>query len=846
MLSYTTSDHGMRVTYDPNSVISLTRESPFHSLREMLPAAIAFFDLLHDDIILHDLEGDLIYANPALLDHLGIRQADQLTHCLTHAQREEYKQQLQATLTTRGQRSMVCYFETGKPHLQNDQHLSFYPIINTEQQLLGVMVHRSNQQHQQQLHLESKRTQKAYMRSLIDNFPYPIWMKNESGTFVSVNRQFCAEFGFDHPRDVLGKNDRDLFSHEMAEQFWADDLEVMESGHDKRVIEKIRRVDGTMYWGYSHKAPVRADQGIIGTVGFSRDVSEERRLQAEISELENEYASLVNSLPIAIMVYDMQCRRLLVNAHYSTLVRSDGHEFIGKTPSERWSSNILNLSGEDYEARLQQVLTTGEPAFFDMIYSRDTEGTSINDVKLIPRRNKQGDICGVIAIVQDVTAIHESRQHIEYQANHDALTGLPNRLLLAKRMASAAELANRRQQRFAMMLLDLDGFKSINDSMGHNVGDRLLQQVAERLRSVLPDNAFCCRLGGDEFAVLLENLTHLHDAQEFANHLLQAMHAVYSIDHAEYFISASIGIALYPDDTLQSDDLIRLADTALYAAKDAGRNTWCCYDASFSEQTERRFHLANALRNAILQDELSLVFQPIVDIRNRTIQGVEALCRWQSRQLGVVNPSEFIPVAEHTGLMMQLGLHIMGLAFEAAYRINHASRVLMRVSVNVSARQFNNVNFIEQVIQLLHKHQCQPIWVKFEITETLLLEYNPEVLRKLTRLSNMGIMIVLDDFGTGHSSLSYLMKFPIQQIKIDRSFIHDIVINPNSARLIKAIIALVKSMDKELVAEGLENEQQAKLIHEFGCRMVQGYLYSKPLQLSQLLSYAAQNYVLPL
>ncbi len=814
-------------------------------IEQLISIGSALFDALHDDILLHDTHGVLIYANPAVFEHLGVKSGEDLSRIFSRAQQVEYQAQVQKTLATKQVHHMVYYIESVKRHQHLDEHISFYPIVNQAQVLLGVMAHRINQQYQQQLQLETKRTQRAYMRSLIDNFPYPIWMKDEEGTYLSVNRQFCTEFGFEHPRDVLGKNEQDLFDAEMAAQFKADDIEVMASGIDKRVIQKIQRVDGSIYWGYSHKAPVRADQGIIGTVGFSRDISEEIRLQSEISELENEYALLVNSLPIAIMVYNMDKRRIFVNAHYSTLVRDDGRHYLGKSPTEHWSPNIVNLSANLFEQHLQTVIDTGEPAYFDMIFSQDQAGQSINDVKMIPRRNKQGDICGVIAIVQDVTAIHESRQRNEYQAHHDALTGLPNRLFLSEKLQEVITRCAQSQSAFAMLLLDLDGFKSINDSMGHNVGDTLLQQVAQRLRAVTPEHAFCCRLGGDEFAILLEPLASVQHAKEFATHVLQVLHQTYQIDQAEYYISASIGIANYPLDTTQSDDLIRLADTALYAAKDAGRNTWYCYDSSLSQLTERRFHLANALRNAIAQDELSLVFQPIVDIASRSIQGVEALCRWDSKTLGIVHPSEFIPVAEHTGLMTTLGLHIMGLAFDAAYAINHATQRLIRVSVNVSARQFNNANFIDQVIALLRQNQCQPQWVKFEITETLLLEYSQEVLQKLNRLSQMGIMIVLDDFGTGHSSLSYLLKFPIQQIKIDRSFVNDIVFNPNSAKLIKAVIALVQSMDKELVAEGLETVQQAKLIHEYGCRMVQGYLYSKPVKLPQLLDYAQQNYVIP-
>lgn len=814
-------------------------------IEQLIAAGSAFFNVLHDDILLHDTQGTLIYANPAVFEHLGIQSSEDLNRIFSRAQQEEYKAQVKKTLASQQVHHMVYYYESVKRHQHLDEHLTFYPIINADNLVLGVLVHRNNQQYQQQLQLETKRKQKAYMRSLIDNFPYPIWMKDEAGTYLSVNRQFCSEFGFEHPRDVLGKNEQDLFDPEMAAQFKADDIEVMAHGVDKRVIQKIRRVDGSIYWGYSHKAPVRADQGIIGTVGFSRDISEEIRLQSEISELENEYALLVNSLPIGIMVYNMDKRRVFLNAHSLSLLGDfDGH-YLGKSPSEYWSPNVMNLTADRFEAHLEKVMDSGEPAYFDMIFKQATHGHSINDVKMIPRRNKQGEVCGVIAIVQNVTAIHESKKRNEYQAHHDALTDLPNRLFLSKTLEEVVARCAQNQTSFAMLMLDLDGFKSINDSMGHNVGDTLLQQVAKRLQAVTPTDSFCCRLGGDEFAILLEPLANMHAAKAFATQVLQVLHRTYRIDDAEYYISASIGIAHYPSDTTQSDDLIRLADTALYAAKDAGRNTWYCYDSSLSQLTERRFHLANALRNAIAQDELSLVFQPIVDISSRRIQGVEALCRWDSKSLGVVHPSEFIPVAEHTGLMTTLGLHIMGLAFDAAFAINHATQRLIRVSVNVSARQFSNANFIDQVIALLHQHQCQPQWVKFEITETLLLEYSQDVLQKLNRLSQMGIMIVLDDFGTGHSSLSYLLKFPIQQIKIDRSFVNDIVFNPNSAKLIKAIIALVQSMDKELVAEGLETMQQAKLIHEYGCRMVQGYLYSKPVKLPQLLDYAHQDYVIP-
>lgn len=832
----------MSATHHASPEHLLQTVAGMQDLHASLPAMRTVFDLLPDYVILHDASGTPVYASLALMQTLEIDSLAGLSQCFSPAQREEYYQQLTHTMQSYQPGQMVCHFDHGKFGLDVNNIITFYPIVNQQAELLGVLAHSYHPELQQNLQTLSSYTQKAYTRSLLDGFPFPIWMKNRAGTFVSVNRQFCKEFGFAHPRDVLGKNDFDLFDADMAQQFRADDAHVLETGQEKRVVESIRKADGSLYWGYTHKAAARTSEHVIGTVGFTRDVSEERRLQAEIAELENEYALLVNSIPIAIMVYDRSLRRILVNDYYSKLIRTDGRAFLGKTPTETWSPYVINLSADDYTRHMETVMTTGEPMFFDMIYSRDASGYSVNDVKLVPRRNKNNEICGVIAIVQDVTKVHESRLHNEHQAHHDALTGLPNRLLLSKKLAEATHHAQQHREKFAILMLDLDGFKSINDSMGHDIGDKMLQAVAQRLQALTPAHGFCCRLGGDEFAIVLSQLADQTQSQTLATHCLQSLHQSYQIDQVEYYISASIGIAVYPDHTSNAEDLIRFADTALYAAKDNGRNTWCCYDMHFTERAERRFHLANALRVALRQQELSMVFQPIIHMSDRRIHGVEALCRWRSKTLGAVSPAEFIPIAEQSGLMLPLGKMVMALAFDAAYQINHSSNPGIRVSVNVSVRQFNEPRFVEQISELLQQHQCQPHWIKMEITESLLLEYSHEVLIKLNQLTDMGIMIALDDFGTGHSALSYLFKFPLQQIKIDRTFIQDIEINPTSAKLIKAMIAMVGSMEKELVAEGVETVRQAELLQQYGCHMAQGFLYSTPLTLQELLALSRTQY----
>lgn len=838
--SYIHNEDVISVVTSPYQYGAASSTASLASMQTIMQMAQTLFAHVTDSILLHDAQGHPVYANPALYHSLNLESLDSLIAHLCADRWQQYRQNLQEVIDKGEARSMILHIGRSRANRHIYDHISFFPIKDPQQHVLGVMVHGCDQNYAKHEALSSTHHQRAYLRSLLDNFPYPIWMKNRSGMFITVNRQFCQEFGYAHPRDVLGKYDFDLFEQEMAEQFHQDDVHVMDTGLDKRLVQKIRRQDGSMYWGYTHKAPVRGDEGVIGTVGFTRDVSEERRLHAEIAELENEYALLVNSIPIAIMVYDTECRRVLVNKHYSSLVRDEGKAFLGKMPSEFWSANIINLTADDYEAQLKHVIATGEPVYFDMIISQDAEGRSIHDVRLVPRKHKDGSIQGVIAVVQDMTDIHQSKQRIEYQAHHDALTGLANRTLLHKHLQSVIEVSAQHHEAFSVLVLDLDGFKAINDSLGHACGDLLLQEVAARIISAGEHGYFCARLGGDEFAIVIQDAAGNDDVmtQAVIHGVLNRLSQPFRIQHAECFVSASIGVARYPQDSQQPDDLLKFADTAMYAAKAAGRNGYQFYNTHLSRQSQRQFYLSNALRLAAKQQEITLMYQPIVQITDRRLVGVEALCRWQSGSLGKVEPTEFIQTAEQTGQILALGLHMMRIAFDAAFMLNHAANRVIKVSFNISARQFNDPQLVEHVLYLLNQTQCQPDWVKFEITETLLLEHSQDVLQKLNQLSQLGITIVLDDFGTGHSALGYLFKFPIQQIKIDRSFIRDIETNPASAKLVKAVIAMVDSIDKELVAEGVETPKQAELLQRYGCQLVQGYLYSKPVDLPTLLDMA--------
>jgi len=470
------------------------------------------------------------------------------------------------------------------------------------------------------------------------------------------------------------------------------------------------------------------------------------------------------------------------------------------------------------------------------IHSVHKEIFVVHQVRIVPEFDEMHQICGALTIATDITELAEYRRKVENMAFHDPLTGLPNRTLFSQKLSVAIHKAKTNNGMFALMMLDLDQFKAINDTMGHETGDKLLIEVAKRVND-LEKSYVCARLGGDEFIILVEPLQSRAHVESLSSTLLNQIMQVYMIDGSEYFISASIGISYYPNDSDDMNDLLKYADSAMYYAKKSGRNRYHAYSPNLTESIQQRLNVETELRRAIENHEIYLEYQPIVDIESKRVMGLETLCRWNSRKLGVVPPSVFIQIAEDTGMIVGLGHWIMQEAFKAARLINMQLRQPISVSVNLSARQFFEVDLIYQVSNLLQEQQCNPAWIKFEITESLLLENNQQVLKTLNAFNDLGIKISLDDFGTGQSALAYLGKFPIHQVKIDYSFVKEITNNANDALLVRAIIALTATLNKELVAEGVETLAQATLLQSYDCRYAQGYLYSKPIGLEAVQKY---------
>ena len=433
-------------------------------------------------------------------------------------------------------------------------------------------------------------------------------------------------------------------------------------------------------------------------------------------------------------------------------------------------------------------------------------------------------------------------QSIRHIAHHDALTGLPNRSLFRDRLTHAMAQADRYHQKLAVMFLDLDRFKAINDTLGHNVGDQLLKIAAERLRSCVRDSDTVARLGGDEFTVIVEDIVEDHDAAAVAQKILDTLSQPFNLYGHEVFISVSVGVTLYPSDDENADNLLRNADSAMYRAKEFGRNNFQFYVAEMNIKARERLRLESSLRRALDRNEFMLYYQPRVSLESGRVIGAEALLRWRHPEMGLVPPSEFIPILDETGMIIPVGDWALREACRQNREWQDRGLPPIRVAVNLSVRQFIQKDLADTIVRALEAANLSAEHLEVEITEDLFLEHNQTNIITLARLKNMGIHISLDDFGTGYSSLSYLKRLPIDTLKIDQSFVRDIG-DPDNKAIASAIIAMASSLRLNVLAEGVETDEQLAFLRAQGCNEIQGFSFSHPLpadEFAQLLREGRQ------
>ncbi len=601
---------------------------------------------------------------------------------------------------------------------------------------------------------------------------------------------------------------------------------------------RLRHKHGHWVWILARGRVVERDEtGMpVRMVGTHMDITERKRVEEGLRESEMRFRSLTELSSDWYWEIGPDYRFTRIDGN---LEQTTGMKRLQDIGLARWDIPALNMSEADWVAH-RAVLDARE-VFRDLELQRiGPDGSSVwVSISGMPFFDDKGRFLGYRGVGRNITQRKLVEHKIEQLAFYDELTGLPNRRMLTDRLTKALATVARSSRHGALIFIDLDNFKDLNDTKGHDIGDLLLRQVAARLRECVREIDTVARLGGDEFVIMLEELSPYageaaFQAEASAKKILAAINQPFDLLGQFHHSTPSIGIALFHDQLQSVEELLRRADLAMYQAKAAGRNALRFFDPAMQAAATERAALEADLRQAVKRHELRLHYQPVVDESGATI-GVEALVRWQHPQRGLILPGEFIDLAEKTGLIIPLGQWVLQAACQqlVVWQADAATRDLT-VAVNVSARQFRQSDFADQVLDLLRSSGANPYRLKLELTESLLLSDVEDAIRKMRELRSIGVGFSLDDFGTGYSSLSYLKRLPLDQLKIDQSFVRDVLTDPNDAAIVRTILALARSMDMMAVAEGVENEGQRQFLLDNGCWAFQGYLFGRPVPVEQL------------
>lgn len=683
------------------------------------------------------------------------------------------------------------------------------------------------------LEQEARRIEKE-LNTALECMRDAIFIADPFGKIVKYNQAFATFHRFQTPEECP-KSTQDfgkiLDIYDLNDQWLPIDQRIIamalrgESGSDAQL--KLHRKDTGETWigGFSY-APIRNERNeITGAIIMARDITRQKAAETQLKIAATAFRS-----QDGITITDADCQIIRVNPAFTEITGYTQEEVLGKNPRILQSGR----HNREFFSRLWQTINeTGH--WRGEIWDRRKDGSvyparmAISAVK-----NNEGQVINYVATFTDISKRKTAEARIEHMAFHDQLTDLPNRQLLLDRMAQARLENDRNQFKCAILLIDLDDFKTLNDAHGHEIGDELLKLVAQRLALSVRAVDTVARIGGDEFVILLKSLSSkdikaAQEVDQIASKLLNVIRQPFAIDPYSFQITCSIGVTIAPDEPGKNEDMLKQADIALYQAKQAGRDNLKFFDDHMQIAITRRSALKADLNNALKKKQMRLFYQPQVDTHGEFI-GAEALARWVHPDRGLVPPGEFIPLAEESDLIIALGQWVLETACAqlAQWQLNAETRNLS-IAVNVSAKQLRQTDFVEHVHTLLDHYQIPPSQLKIELTETLLLQNIEYTIEVLNALRKTGIHLSLDDFGTGYSSLSYLKKLPLTQLKIDQSFVRDIIDDPNDRAIIHTIIAMAKHLHLAVIAEGVETTEQMQFLKEAGCEHYQGYLFGKPM-----------------
>ncbi len=796
----------------------LTSEQTFRTLAENSP----------DSIVRYDKSLKRTYVNAAWEranaifrdDILGKRPTEQAGRIQENVQ--EFEAMLRRVLETGKSEAFELKWENkdGKLYFFNFHTVAEY---DGEGNIISVLtISRDITSYKELEHALSSKEQ--LFRALAENSPDLIIRYDTSCRKVYVNAMAAKTFGR-ATSELLGGTPTETALLVNYQEF---ELKLQEVIHTKQetMIEISSHYTGEQVWAEVRLIPEFNTLGeLMSVLAVGRYITERKKLEIHLNATLSQFEQFINNIPEMAWIKDKEGKYIIVNQVLANRFGVGVKDMIGKTDLDFFDEQTSKAHREaDIKVMLEGITFKVE----EMFLSDEDQKEWIESIKN-PFRDCNAEIIGTIGTARNITERKQIEKQMAFMAHHDALTHLPNRTLAKDRAEQAIVNAKRNESKVAFLFIDLDKFKDINDSLGHLAGDTLLKLIASRLRSCIRETDTLSRQGGDEFLIILSNMNESTDVLLLINKIFKSLEEPFKLGSHTLFTSVSIGVSLYPDDGVTFNRLYQRADIAMYQAKGLGRNTYAFHSSHISSEMLDQLKLQNDLRMAIKNNELILYYQPQIDLQTHRIIGVEALLRWIHPERGLISPLTFIPLAESSGLIVEIGEWVLMEACKQA-SLWHQNNINITMAVNLSAIQFKRGNIEEIVQKALDYSGLSPQFLELELTESIFIHNTQEILKTIYNLKELGILLSIDDFGTGYSSLTYLKRFKVDKLKIDRSFIHNLLHNQEDAVIVKTIIEMAKSLKLKTIAEGVETKDVLEAVQSYGCHEVQGYYFSKPLE----------------
>lgn len=675
---------------------------------------------------------------------------------------------------------------------------------------------------------EALRQSRARFQAIYENTSLGISLVDPDGRLIDANPALHTILGYS-TEQLRGKPVSDITHPDDQDATMAMMDELVQGARDHYTLEKrFLKTTGDVIWGRINVSLVRGIEGDpLFSVALIEDISERREMEDRLRLA----AQVLENTSEGIFVTDVNHKIILINPAFTELTGFESPDVVGHKP------NVLSSGRHDaafYERLHTALIESGK--WQGEIWNRRKSGELFAEwINISVVRNEQNEISNYVAVFSDITSRKQTEERLNYQANHDPLTTLPNRTLFYERLSRALARAHRNRLTVGLLFLDLDHFKEVNDTCGHLIGDMLLQTVAERLSGCTRQGDTVARLAGDEFTVILEDIADFRDAAVVSQKILHQLAEPFHLNGHRLQVTTSIGISLFPDDGEEIQTLLRNADAAMYRAKKQGKNNYQFHSESLNAQAFERLALESSLLHAIERQQFRLHYQPVYEVASGRVVAIEALLRWQHPEVGLVLPAQFLSLAEETGLIMPIGRWVLTEACRQMAAWHRAGFGDLRISVNLSGQQLQQFDLIDTVSTALHDGRLAPEFLELELPESSVMGKDLENGPVLNALKNLGVRIAIDDFGTGYSSFGYLRRLPIDTLKIDQSFVRDIMVDADDAKIITAITAIAHSLRLNVVAEGVETIEQLTFLKRHQCDQVQGFLFNRPLPADEVI-----------